>query len=110
MQRGLCWSVGRTRGVDRPFVSSLAFDIGELRYTTRFRSGRCERRTCSIEVMSMRTRARSNYLSRLRIREPCQEPWEAMPGTDQERSCARCNKQVHNLSAMSREAAEALLA
>ena len=43
------------------------------------------------------------------IASPCSANWDDMPGTDQVRHCAQCDKNVYNLSAMTRRQAEALL-
>jgi hypothetical protein len=48
-------------------------------------------------------------LDRLSIAAPCTADWDQMPGTDQVRHCSQCNKNVYNLSAMTRCQAEALL-
>jgi Carboxypeptidase regulatory-like domain len=48
-------------------------------------------------------------LDRVSIASPCSADWEDMPGTDQVRHCSECNKNVYNLSAMTRREAEALL-
>lgn len=47
---------------------------------------------------------------KLRVVAPCQAPWEAMEGDDDERHCARCSRTVHNLSAMREAEARRLLA
>jgi hypothetical protein len=49
-------------------------------------------------------------LAKLRIASPCQEPWSGMAGDDRVRHCGRCDRQVVNLSAMTRGEAEASLA
>lgn len=49
-------------------------------------------------------------LDQIHIPEPCPESWATMRGDDRKRFCDRCQKHVHNLSAMSREDAEAVLA
>lgn len=49
-------------------------------------------------------------LTKLRIASPCHERWEAMRGDDRVRHCDRCDKDVHDLSAMSAAEADALLA
>ncbi len=49
-------------------------------------------------------------LGELRIASPCNEPWDAMTGDEAVRFCGRCEKNVYNLSAMTRADAEALLA
>lgn len=51
-----------------------------------------------------------NYFDRLFIAEPCPADWNKMTGNDQMRHCADCNKQVYNLSKMTRDKAEALVA
>lgn len=54
-------------------------------------------------------RRRLPMLDRVTVSTPCTEPWAKMQGDDQRRHCKRCDKQVYNLSAMTAEAAEALL-
>ncbi len=48
-------------------------------------------------------------LENLRIATPCQADWDDMRGDDRVRFCGRCEKNVYNLSAMTREAGEALV-
>jgi hypothetical protein len=48
-------------------------------------------------------------LDRISIASPCSADWDEMPGSDQVRHCGQCNKNVYNLSAMTRREAEALL-
>src|ERR1039457_1200802 len=48
-------------------------------------------------------------LDRVSIAAPCPADWDRMPGTDQIRHCSQCNKNVYDLSAMTRRQAEALL-
>jgi hypothetical protein len=48
-------------------------------------------------------------LDRVSIAAPCSADWDQMAGTDQVRHCTLCNKNVYNLSAMTRGQAEALL-
>ncbi|MEZ4390179.1 MAG: hypothetical protein R3A48_03710 [Polyangiales bacterium] len=48
-------------------------------------------------------------LDNVRVASPCHERWDEMTGDAQARHCARCDKSVYNLSAMTRDAAEALL-
>jgi hypothetical protein len=52
---------------------------------------------------------RGKMLDRVSIASPCPADWDEMPGTDQVRHCSQCNKNVYNLSAMTRREAEALL-
>ncbi|MDX2118013.1 MAG: hypothetical protein SFY96_07520 [Planctomycetota bacterium] len=48
-------------------------------------------------------------LDSLRIASPCPASWVQMVGDDITRHCAQCDLDVHNISAMSREDAEAFL-
>jgi Carboxypeptidase regulatory-like domain len=48
-------------------------------------------------------------LERVSIAAPCSADWDSMTGTDQIRHCGKCDKNVYNLSAMTRRQAEALL-
>jgi hypothetical protein len=41
-------------------------------------------------------------LDRVSIAAPCSADWDQMAGTDQVRHCPLCNKNVYNLSAMTR--------
>ena len=49
-------------------------------------------------------------LDRVEIARPCHMSWHGMTGDDRVRHCAACDKSVYNLSAMTRDEAEALLA
>jgi hypothetical protein len=49
-------------------------------------------------------------LEEVRIASPCSASWEEMTGDAQVRFCGKCAKNVYNLSEMTREEAEALLA
>lgn len=49
------------------------------------------------------------HLPTLAVASPCHERWEDMQGDDKRRFCGRCEKHVHNLSAMPPDEAEALL-
>lgn len=49
-------------------------------------------------------------LESLRIATPCSADWSDMKGDDYARFCGRCEKNVYDLSALSREAAEQLVA
>jgi len=48
-------------------------------------------------------------LDRISIPAPCSAEWDSMPGDDRVRHCAHCDKNVYNLSAMSRREAEKFL-
>jgi len=48
-------------------------------------------------------------LESIRIAQPCSADWDDMSGDDRVRFCGKCEKNVYNLSAMSREEGEALV-
>jgi hypothetical protein len=48
-------------------------------------------------------------LDNLRIASPCAQSWEEMEGDERVRFCWRCEKNVYNLSALTREEAERLV-
>jgi hypothetical protein len=52
----------------------------------------------------------SAKLDRLRIATPCPIGWEQMDGSDRVRFCGHCQLNVYNLSALTQEEAETLLA
>jgi hypothetical protein len=54
----------------------------------------------------------SNFipLENIRVAAPCRADWNHMEGDDRVRHCQSCAKNVYNLSEMSREAAEKLIA
>jgi hypothetical protein len=52
----------------------------------------------------------SSPLELITISVPCQASWGHMRGNNRVRYCSKCRQQVYNLSEMTREAAEALVA
>lgn len=52
---------------------------------------------------------RFRHLKQLHIPKPCPASWDDMTGDEQTRHCEHCDKNVHNLSAMSAEEAEKVL-
>lgn len=50
-----------------------------------------------------------NQLDGLSIASPCSADWNQMQGDERRRFCAQCKLHVHDLSAMSRDEANALL-
>lgn len=50
-----------------------------------------------------------SLLDRLQLSFRCPADWEAMEGDETKRFCNHCQKNVHNLSAMRREEAEAVV-
>jgi hypothetical protein len=55
-------------------------------------------------------RTRLPMLDSVRVASPCNASWDEMLGDDRVRFCTSCEKNVFNLSAMTREDAERLLA
>ena len=55
-------------------------------------------------------RARLPLLDQVTIKTPCRESWDGMTGDDRMRFCARCSKNVYDLSAMTQDEAETFLA
>jgi len=53
--------------------------------------------------------SRRVHLDVLEVSNPCTESWSRMPGDERSRFCGTCENDVYNLSAMTREQAEALL-
>ena len=56
-----------------------------------------------------RERARLPVLDNIRVATPCRADWNDMVGDDRVRACAQCDKQVFQLSGMTRAEAEALI-
>jgi len=50
-----------------------------------------------------------SILERICIAMPCSIDWESMQGTDEARLCGGCNKNVYDISAMSKRRAEEIL-
>jgi hypothetical protein len=64
-----------------------------------------------LNVRKAHERARKSLplLQRIYVASPCNVPWESMSGDDRVRHCASCDKDVFDLSALTRDEAEALL-
>lgn len=56
-----------------------------------------------------KAKAKLPVLPNIRVASPCTADWNAMTGDDRVRACAKCNKNVYNLSEMTRDEAEALI-
>ncbi len=56
-----------------------------------------------------RIRARMPVLDNLQVAAPCKADWNKMVGDEHARFCGQCEKNVYNLSSLTRAAAEALL-
>lgn len=52
----------------------------------------------------------TNPLASVRVASPCKADWDQMIGSDRVRFCGQCNLNVYNLSAMTRDQAESLIA
>jgi hypothetical protein len=52
----------------------------------------------------------TNHLKHVRVASPCKADWDEMIGTDRMRFCGQCSLNVYNLSAMTRDEAESLIA
>jgi len=61
------------------------------------------------ETARMLEQARRLVLDNLRVASPCEAKWADMSGDDRVRTCAQCDKQVFDLSALTRAQAEALI-
>jgi hypothetical protein len=48
-------------------------------------------------------------LDNLRVAAPCSVAWASMPGDERVRACAECQQHVYNLTAMTRDQADALI-
>jgi hypothetical protein len=66
-----------------------------------------ERELAAVEARLTRP---APLLDRIRVASPCHASWDAMTGDDRVRFCGECKKDVYNLSAMTRDEAERLLA
>jgi hypothetical protein len=51
-----------------------------------------------------------NPLSHVQVAAPCKADWDQMIGSEQMRFCGQCNLNVYNLSGMTRDEAESLIA
>jgi hypothetical protein len=56
-----------------------------------------------------RARTRLPVLDQIRVASPCTADWTQMTGDERTRHCGECQKDVYNLSGMTREEAEALV-
>jgi hypothetical protein len=68
-----------------------------------------ERDRVSDLLADAKARAKLPVLPNIRVASPCTADWNQMTGDDRVRHCGTCDKDVFNLSAMTREDAEALV-
>jgi hypothetical protein len=52
---------------------------------------------------------RKTFLDKIDVKTPCNESWDEMIGNDEVRFCSHCAKNVHDISAMTRQKAEKLV-
>jgi hypothetical protein len=73
------------------------------------KSKRMERELLEIERRLHGDKRRLPMLDNVRVASPCHADWSQMVGDDRVRFCGSCEKNVFNLSAMTRDEAEALI-
>jgi hypothetical protein len=56
-----------------------------------------------------KSRARLPVLDNIRVATPCSADWAKMTGDERSRACGDCNKNVYNISNLTREEAQALI-
>lgn len=61
------------------------------------------------EIEARSVRRPTPLVDTLRVASPCHEKWEDMTGDERSRFCGKCEKDVHNISALTRDEAEAFL-
>jgi len=103
----------------RERAAKLEAELAELEARRREQSGlageaaRVERELLAsralLERVSPGGRHRLPMLDAVSIASPCSARWEEMVGDDRARFCGKCEKNVYNLSALTREEAEAVL-
>ncbi|MBL8681156.1 MAG: hypothetical protein JNK05_18410 [Myxococcales bacterium] len=62
-----------------------------------------------LNVIAAPARRSLPLLQRIHVASPCNVPWDSMQGDGRVRHCASCDKDVFDLSSLTREQAEALL-
>lgn len=94
---------------------ALEHELSEARLTLAaqdelaFRAARMERELAEIEARLRGEKKRLPMLDNVRVASPCNVSWDAMKGDDRVRFCGQCEKNVFNLSSMTRDEAEALI-
>lgn len=68
-----------------------------------------ERDLAAMLLHEAKARAKLPVLDNIRVATPCTADWNEMVGDERVRHCGKCDKDVFNLSQMTREDAEALL-
>ena len=68
-----------------------------------------ERDAAHRDLEDARAKARLPVLDNIRVGTPCRVAWDAMPGDERKRACSKCEKNVYNISELTRAEAEALI-
>ncbi len=76
--------------------------------STKAREAELARELASVKER-IEAKKRLPMLDQVRVASPCNASWDEMLGDDRVRFCTSCEKNVFNLSAMSREDAEGLI-
>jgi hypothetical protein len=92
---------------DRNDVDALAARHAEL--AAEVERKQRERDAAASLLDEARTHAKLPLLDNIRLATPCGVKWAEMIGDDRRRMCGQCDKQVYNLSGMTRDEAQALL-
>src|SRR5690348_11198318 len=90
----------------RKELSAITEKAEDLRAAVRDREA-IEREIAELDArLADRKGRRLPLLDRIQIASPCEASWDAMNGDDRVRFCGLCEKNVYNLSAMTRDEAE----
>ena len=73
------------------------------------RSRQRELDVAALLLSAARARSKLPVLDGIRIAAPCSADWSQMSGDERVRACGACNKNVYNLTEMTRAEAEALI-
>jgi hypothetical protein len=68
-----------------------------------------ERDAAHRDLEDARAKARLPVLDNIRVGTPCRVSWDSMPGDERKRACSKCEKNVYNISELTRAEAEALI-
>jgi len=68
-----------------------------------------ERNAAAHLLDEAKARAKLPILDNIRVATPCSADWDQMSGDERVRACGACNKNVYNLSNMTRDEAETLI-
>lgn len=91
----------------RSDVDALAARTDSLAAEVRTKTAELE--TARALLDEAKAKAKLPVLPNIRVATPCRADWNAMTGDERTRACGSCNKNVYNLSTLTREEAEALI-